>query len=221
MAGKTRKKQVRGEYTRISLLEAATELFAAHGYEGTSVKQITEKAGASVGSFYHHFNDKADLFTRVLDNGSMTLRRFFRKVRNLPPDVSLEARTYRAYAALLEFATEHRSLWVLLLLETEKLPLPIREIVKQDQELYLREHAQDLEAAVKLGRLKPLDARLGAEAVFGMSVHMLSQYLNDPDADRETYVDAMARAAVGILRAMAGSRHPAWIAPDKVSLRAG
>ncbi|SHJ96654.1 transcriptional regulator, TetR family [Desulfatibacillum alkenivorans DSM 16219] len=221
MAGKTRKKQIRGEYTRISLLEAATELFAAHGFEGASVKQITERAGASVGSFYHHFNDKADLFTQVLDNGSMTLRRYFRKVRNLPPDVSLEERTHQAISALVDFATEHRSLWVWLLLETDKLPQPIRKIVKKDQELYLRDQAQDLEAAVRLGRLKPLDAKLGAQAVFGMCVHMLSVYLNDPNPDRDAYVDAITKATVGILRAMAGSRQPAYTAPGEKALKAG
>ncbi len=221
MTGKKRKKQIRGEYTRLSLLEAATELFATHGYEGTSVKDITTQAGASVGSFYHHFKDKADLFTRVLDNGSLTLRRFFREVRSSPPDVSIEAKANKAFAALIDFATENRSLLVLLLLESEKLPQPIRDIVKQDQKLYLQEHAQDLESAVRLGWLKPLNVRLGAEAVFGLSVHLLSEYLNDPDADKDMFIDAMARATVGTLKAMSGAGHPAWVEPVHERLKVG
>ncbi len=211
MPVKTRKKQIRGEYTRLSLLDAATDLFAKNGYESTSIKILTSEAGASVGSFYHHFKDKADIFAQVLDNGSMAMRRFLREVRNLPLGVSIEERAYRAHSALLDFATENRSLLVLFFLESDKLPRSIKRIVQQDQKLYLQEHAQDLETAVRLGWLKPLDVKLGAEAVYGVTIHILSSYLNDPDADREAYVEAMARSTVGILRAMSGSGQPAWM----------
>lgn len=214
MAGKTRKKQIRGEYTRLSLLEAATQLFAKNGYEGTSIKMMTNAAGASVGSFYHHFKDKADIFAQVVDSGSIAMRRFLREVRNLPLGVSIEERAYKAHSALLDFASENRSLLVLFFLESDKLPRSIRRIVRQDQKLYLQEHAQDLETAVRLGWLKPLDVQLGADAVYGVTVHLLTSYLNDPEADREQYVAAMARSTVGILRAMSSSGQPAWIDGD-------
>jgi len=52
----------RGTATRNALLVAATEVFAAEGFAQAGVTEIVAKAGASVGSLYHHFSGKADLF---------------------------------------------------------------------------------------------------------------------------------------------------------------
>lgn len=48
-----------------SLLNAARELFTKNGYEGTSVAQITQRAGLSVGTLYYHFGGKAEIFTAL------------------------------------------------------------------------------------------------------------------------------------------------------------
>jgi len=47
--------------TRQLLLDAAGELFAEHGIEGTSVEQVAERAGVSVGTLYFHFGSKEAL----------------------------------------------------------------------------------------------------------------------------------------------------------------
>src|SRR5258708_1505744 len=53
--------------TRRVLIEAATELFAAKGYEATSTPEIMEAARVSRGAIYHHFESKAGLFAAVLE----------------------------------------------------------------------------------------------------------------------------------------------------------
>jgi AcrR family transcriptional regulator len=55
----------RAAATRQGLLDAAAEVFAAVGYHDASVADIVLKAGASVGSLYHHFGGKADLYTAL------------------------------------------------------------------------------------------------------------------------------------------------------------
>ena len=52
----------RSAETRRVLLAAAREVFAAHGYDGASIADVVELAGSSVGSLYHHFGGKAELF---------------------------------------------------------------------------------------------------------------------------------------------------------------
>ncbi|HEU5007037.1 MAG TPA: TetR/AcrR family transcriptional regulator [Jatrophihabitantaceae bacterium] len=47
------------------LVGVATELFAAQGYEATSVQQIVQAAGATKGGFYHHFASKDELLFEV------------------------------------------------------------------------------------------------------------------------------------------------------------
>jgi AcrR family transcriptional regulator len=55
----------RAEVTRAALLTAAGGVFAAAGYADANVDEIVEKAGTSVGTLYHHFGSKADLYVRL------------------------------------------------------------------------------------------------------------------------------------------------------------
>jgi len=61
-----KKKQRKTEATRERILNAAEELFAQHGFDGVTVRQIMRKAGADVALAYYHFKSKRDLFDAVL-----------------------------------------------------------------------------------------------------------------------------------------------------------
>jgi AcrR family transcriptional regulator len=49
------------------LLEGATDVFTTQGYSRTRVQDICSAAGVSVGTFYQHFEDKADLLTHLTE----------------------------------------------------------------------------------------------------------------------------------------------------------
>jgi len=58
---------LRGEATRQAILTAAERLFVAHGYNGTSLRQIAAAAGSiAVGGIYNHFASKQDIFRALL-----------------------------------------------------------------------------------------------------------------------------------------------------------
>jgi AcrR family transcriptional regulator len=57
----------RGQATRSHLIDVATALFAAHGYDGTSIEAVLADSGASRGSLYHHFAGKEALFWAVVE----------------------------------------------------------------------------------------------------------------------------------------------------------
>jgi AcrR family transcriptional regulator len=50
---------------RARVLDAAVELFAQQGYDGTSVAQVVAAAGVAKGGFYHHFASKEALLYEV------------------------------------------------------------------------------------------------------------------------------------------------------------
>jgi AcrR family transcriptional regulator len=60
-------REERSERCRRLVLDAALRLFARHGYGATSVRQIAEEAGVSVGAVYHHFPDKEAMFRTLID----------------------------------------------------------------------------------------------------------------------------------------------------------
>jgi AcrR family transcriptional regulator len=57
-----------GRATRAALIDVATELFAAHGYEATAIPAVLNAAGTSRGALYHHFENKEALFEAVLQS---------------------------------------------------------------------------------------------------------------------------------------------------------
>jgi AcrR family transcriptional regulator len=52
----------RTKQTQRALLDAAREVFAQQGFSGASIADVVERAGSSVGSLYHHFGGKSELF---------------------------------------------------------------------------------------------------------------------------------------------------------------
>src|SRR5580692_8714437 len=48
------------------ILEVATELFLAQGYESTTIEAVAARAGISKRTFYHRFDDKPMLFAAVV-----------------------------------------------------------------------------------------------------------------------------------------------------------
>ncbi|MDR7275295.1 TetR/AcrR family transcriptional regulator [Catenuloplanes atrovinosus] len=51
--------------TRTQLLDAAERLFAEHGFRGTSIRAVTDLAGANLAAVGYHFGSKADLLAAV------------------------------------------------------------------------------------------------------------------------------------------------------------
>jgi len=48
--------------TQRALLDAAREVFTSRGFSDASIAEVVERAGSSVGSLYHHFGGKSELF---------------------------------------------------------------------------------------------------------------------------------------------------------------
>ena len=58
----------RAASTRSALLSAAREVFAASGFAEASIADVVGRAGASVGSLYHHFGGKAELYLALFED---------------------------------------------------------------------------------------------------------------------------------------------------------
>ena len=61
--------------SRDTIAEAACELFLEQGYEGTTVADITRRAGVSRSSFFNYFGAKADVLWYGLDERIAALER--------------------------------------------------------------------------------------------------------------------------------------------------
>jgi len=57
----------RTDATQQRILDAATEVFRSRGFSAATMADIVERSGASIGSIYHHFGGKRDLFLAIYD----------------------------------------------------------------------------------------------------------------------------------------------------------
>ena len=90
---------------REQLLEIARELFAAKGFEGTSVEEIAARAGVSKPVVYEHFGGKEGAYAVVVDRESRRLHDDIRTALTTPnarPRELLE----RGALALLDYIDE-------------------------------------------------------------------------------------------------------------------
>lgn len=62
-----RRRRPDGELSRQRILDAATEIAAERGYEGTSIGAVSAKCGLPASSIYWHFTDKDDLIAAVIE----------------------------------------------------------------------------------------------------------------------------------------------------------
>lgn len=60
---------------RLSILDAAYELFTSKSFSGTSIDDVVRKAGIAKGTFYLYFKDKYDLMDRIIAHKSLAVIR--------------------------------------------------------------------------------------------------------------------------------------------------
>jgi AcrR family transcriptional regulator len=53
--------------TRQRILDAATEVFATRGFTAATMADVVAGSGASIGSIYHHFGGKSELFLAIFE----------------------------------------------------------------------------------------------------------------------------------------------------------
>ena len=82
--------------TRERILRNACERFAAEGFEGTTNKDIAEKAQVSSAALYHYFPSKADMYIAVCDSITESFSTVFQNVSAASP--TLEGRMTALFA---------------------------------------------------------------------------------------------------------------------------
>ena len=87
--------------TRARLLEAAKRLFAEHGFDDVTVRDLCREANASLALVNYHFGDKAALYQEVVEEAIGLIRHFNQTTMDAPPGSSAEQRLEHFVRAFL------------------------------------------------------------------------------------------------------------------------
>ena len=61
-----KEKLKKGDATRLTIEDAAIDLFLKQGYHATSMRHIADKAGLALGGIYNHFASKEEIFEGII-----------------------------------------------------------------------------------------------------------------------------------------------------------
>lgn len=86
------------------LVRAAIQLFAEHGFDGTTTLRIAKAAGVTEPLIYYHFNNKDGLFTYILERAFAD---YYERLDRLPTESKTAfARIEALISTHMEIATE-------------------------------------------------------------------------------------------------------------------
>ncbi|HZR52133.1 MAG TPA: TetR/AcrR family transcriptional regulator [Streptosporangiaceae bacterium] len=186
--------------TREALLTAGRALFGERGYADVGTEEVVRKAGVSRGALYHHFADKAELFTAVLESvEEMVNARITAAMTTAGPDDPIGAMRLGT-AAFLDFCVEPGMARIILIDGPAVLGAQAWSEASNNE---IAATVQLINHGIELGRIPPQPAEPLARILLG-ALNQAALYIAaaaDPAAAR----DEVGAALNGIIESVATS----------------
>lgn len=190
-------RQQQAEARREHILESAVMLFARHGFDGTSTKQIAKAAGISEGLIFHYFPTKSDLLSAILESQhgfTNDLRKLLRGSEDRPA-----AEVLPQLAALWFEKLRQEKAITLILFGTAQTDPKVGEAFKQIIDNGVALLADYLRKRVDVGELRPdLSTETGALMFFSSIIIHFVRYRDLAYDDWQQAVSAIADEMVAI-----------------------
>lgn len=192
------------EGRRAQIIDAATTVFAARGYEGTSNKAIAEELARRTGTtataqlIYHYFESKQSLFHAVMQRfpPPQRIRAAIEQASDQPPPLFFR-RVARAYLDLLD---DPQAAAVIRIAtgEAERSPEIAQTIAAALMPAYAEPLIAYLEVELRRGRLRPCHPSLVMLGLFGPLLQSRSPVsramalqLGSPPLDTDALIDGI------------------------------
>jgi AcrR family transcriptional regulator len=153
--------------TRAALLKAAHDAFVERGYLDTTVAQIAEAAGVSLGTFYQYFKDRADVMVTLM--AEHTAAAASRTSAGWKPDQGVESLYGMVHSFVAWYAEQapFAKVWE----EVCQVDEGVAELRRDLGRVFTDSVQRQLVKGARSGQLRrftPADADLAARALTGM-----------------------------------------------------
>ncbi|HZR80214.1 MAG TPA: TetR/AcrR family transcriptional regulator [Candidatus Binatia bacterium] len=194
--------------TRARLLAVGRRAFARKGLAGTNLKDdVLAPARVSVGSFYHQFRDKTDLFLAILEEHSRTFRAIVHAAHSPTRVAEPEAMARHSFETVLRMAEGNDDLFRIMAREHDSEDPRVRSYLRENRRRWLEGLADDYRRLGLAGVGGDEALVLAAELVSGMTLGAALAVLDVParerPAARARLVDGLVRFTIGGLPALA------------------
>ena len=166
--------QARAVERRELLLRSATRVLAERGFSRAGMDEIARASGTSKGGLYFHFPTKQALLAAVVSRAGALLQRRVRAAMERAGDDPLD-RAEAALSALFEGLSGRRAV-ARVLNEALAAGPEIRAQAAQIEDEFAALLRPELERALALGRIAPLDPELAARAWVAMAQGLIGAW---------------------------------------------
>ena len=167
--GKKRVGDVRGQ-----VLETALRLFSEKGYFNTSVHDIRRESGVSVGSIYHHFQNKEGVAKALFESILERLHQLVEEAETAHPDT--QGRCRAVVEQLFLLAEEQPRVLAFALSAKHREFMPDEPPICSSRPFgRMRELVR---AGIEAGELRGIDPAVAAAALFGGPLRMIQLRLD-------------------------------------------
>lgn len=166
---KRKRKKMTRSARRQQILRIATELFARHGFRGTTLRRLANQAGISEATIYQHFPSKEALYDAILEQRMDNSRHLF-----FPEEAAAAKQDRQLMLTLIENFLQQQSqdssfLRMLFFSALEGHELAQKFVTGHMREFY-RFLSSYLEQRMEDGVLKKMDPQLSARLLMGMAL---------------------------------------------------
>ena len=182
------------------ILEAATELFAARGFSGTSLQDVAEATGLTRPALYHYFSSKEDLLSRLVKEvtvGPATDLRRLRRKAGAPVGERLHAMA----ASVAGLQARHPSRFRMLVRSEGDLPEALATPYDAGRRAVLREFSSVIDEGVRSGEFRPVDPRTAALGIIGLCNWVAWWHKPGDDIEDRRVVESLADMALASVAA--------------------
>src|SRR5258705_8427451 len=157
---------------RESIMDAALRCFVERGFHGTSMPEIAEKAHVAAATIYHYFESKEALVNELFRMWKQAIGQ--RVLTAFPYDGSPREQVRTVWKEMVAFAMAEPTAFAFVELHVHASYLDAESLAVERQ-LKVFGHAM-MERAQREGVVKPLDAWVLMELVFGAFVSMMKAH---------------------------------------------
>ena len=168
-----RKLTKRGSERREQLLGTAVKLFAEQGYHGTTVGDVCDALGVGKGVFYWYFPSKDALFSELLQDSLLALRRAQQIAISKAKDPL--GRIEHGIRASISFFRDDPAV-----LEVIRIAARYDEfaaLVERGQQIVVADTANHIKEGMGEGSIRHGDPELMAHGILGATFHFVEVYL--------------------------------------------
>lgn len=124
------------------VLQVAADLFAEHGFDGLSTREIAKACGCRLPSIYYHFGNKETLYREAFSN---KLEDTIDEIQRQVDDSALpEEKVRQMVAAFFSLFTQDRTLLLLVQRDIAEVSLPNRQFLCRQQHVFFLRYIRDL-----------------------------------------------------------------------------